>query len=161
MKNNFYYLLTASVFDSKYKGGDGIERDTRFNRNFVVNILLGKEFKVGGENKNNLLGLSVKFTYMGGLRYIGFKADESISANYLVWDNEQVFTNQFPNSAIVDFTVTYRKNKEKYSSVWFLMIKNATMAPDYMDPMYDWHKNQVIMDEMAVILPSIGYKIEF
>ncbi|MFN3445674.1 MAG: TonB-dependent receptor [Bacteroidia bacterium] len=35
MSKGFYYMITASVFDAKYTGGDGVWRDTRFNRNFV------------------------------------------------------------------------------------------------------------------------------
>ena len=38
----YYGLLTASIFDSKYKGRDGIERNTAFNNGYVVNVLGGK-----------------------------------------------------------------------------------------------------------------------
>ncbi|MBN2763646.1 MAG: carboxypeptidase-like regulatory domain-containing protein, partial [Bacteroidales bacterium] len=32
LNKGFYYMATASLFRSSYKGGDGIERSTRFNR---------------------------------------------------------------------------------------------------------------------------------
>ena len=31
MHNHYYYLLTASLYESKYKGGDGLWHNTRFN----------------------------------------------------------------------------------------------------------------------------------
>ncbi|WP_157482987.1 hypothetical protein [Geofilum rubicundum] len=45
-------LLAASVFDSKYMGGDGVERHTSFNRTYVFNLLGGKEW---GERTNRIL----------------------------------------------------------------------------------------------------------
>ena len=50
--NNYYILLTTSLFESKYKGGDGIERNTAFNNNYIVNILVGREWKIGSQKKN-------------------------------------------------------------------------------------------------------------
>lgn len=44
LKNGFYYLATASLFESIYKGGDGVERNTRYNTNYVVNLLGSEEF---------------------------------------------------------------------------------------------------------------------
>ncbi|OYT12857.1 MAG: hypothetical protein B6I19_08125, partial [Bacteroidetes bacterium 4572_114] len=62
MNRGFYYLLSASFFDSKYTGGDGIERDAKFNKGYVINVLGGKEWQVGKGHKNiiNLNGRVVK-----------------------------------------------------------------------------------------------------
>jgi hypothetical protein len=38
----YYFLVTASVFESKYTGSDGIYRNTAFNGNYVFNALSGK-----------------------------------------------------------------------------------------------------------------------
>src|SRR5690606_32994572 len=65
---SFYFMSTVSLYDSKYKGSDGIERNTDFNGNFIINGLIGKEFKVG-ENKKNKISLGLKVTYAGGKRY--------------------------------------------------------------------------------------------
>ncbi len=53
-----YYRVTGSVFDSKYRGGDGNWYDTRYNRRFMLNGLAGKEWMmgrdvVGGKRKGN------------------------------------------------------------------------------------------------------------
>jgi hypothetical protein len=49
----------------------------------------------------------------------------------------------------------------KYTGTWYFMIKNALMQPDYSDPFYSRMKNDVIIDEMKMPFPSLGYKIEF
>ena len=47
LTRQYYYLGTVSLFTSEYKGGDGIERDTRFNSGYVINLLGGKEWTDG------------------------------------------------------------------------------------------------------------------
>ena len=61
LKKGFYYLITASVFDSKYKGGDGIERNSLYNKNYIVNLLAGKEWIVG-QRKANLFGANIRYS---------------------------------------------------------------------------------------------------
>jgi hypothetical protein len=158
LKDGYYYLFTASLFDSKYKGGDGKVYSTRFNRGHVINLLAGKEWMV---NERNILSISAKVTYMGGLRYTPALYDESIESQMYIPDNSQAFAGQFPSTTGVDFTISYRINKAKYSGVWFIMVKNAFMQPDYSDPFYDFITNDVIIDKMKMPLPSLGYKIEF
>ena len=46
LDKGFYYLFTASLFESKYKGSDNVWRNTAFNSNYIVNFLGGKEFKL-------------------------------------------------------------------------------------------------------------------
>ena len=66
---DFYFLVTASLYNSKYKSRDGVLRNTKYNGNYAINFLIGKEFKVG-KTKVNTLGINTKFFYNGGRRYI-------------------------------------------------------------------------------------------
>ncbi|HBX52764.1 MAG: hypothetical protein A2275_08930 [Bacteroidetes bacterium RIFOXYA12_FULL_35_11] len=55
LTKNYYYLLTSSLFESKYTAGDGKERNTLFNGNYVVNALGGYKFKVGNYHTLSLI----------------------------------------------------------------------------------------------------------
>lgn len=158
LRDGYYYLFTASLFDSKYIGGDGKEFNTAFNRQHVVNLLAGKEWMI--KNKN-ILGVSAKVTYMGGLRYTPALYEESIAARMYKPDDSQSFNSQFPSTTGVDLSITYRVNKKRYTGMWYFMIKNALLQPDYGDPFYDFISKDVIIDEMKMPFPSLGYKIEF
>ena len=48
---SYFFMFSGTLYESKYVGSDGIERNTSFNGNYVANLLLGKEFKLG---KNKL-----------------------------------------------------------------------------------------------------------
>ncbi len=50
----FYLLGTASIFSAKYKGSDGIERNSTFNNKLVANMLAGKEWKNGTCRKERI-----------------------------------------------------------------------------------------------------------
>jgi hypothetical protein len=67
LHNSFYYLVSGSVFKSRYQGADQIWRSTRFDAGSALNVLTGKEWRVG-QGKNNVLGINLKMTYIGGFR---------------------------------------------------------------------------------------------
>ena len=41
----YYFLVTTSVFDAKYRGSDGVLRNTDFNGKYALNALFAKEIK--------------------------------------------------------------------------------------------------------------------
>lgn len=158
LKDGYYWLFTASIFDSKYAGSDGKEYNTTFNRGKVLNLLAGKEWMI---NNRNILGISAKVTRMGGLRYTPALYDESIAAKRYIPDQSRSFAAQFPSSTVVDLSFTYRVNRDNHTGIWYIMMKNALLQPDYGNPYYDFISKDVIIDQMKIPFPHIGYKIEF
>jgi len=68
LSHGYYYMITGSVFNSQYKGGENIWRNTRYNRIFSFNFLIGKEWQMG-RNKQNVLGLNDRLSSQCGDRY--------------------------------------------------------------------------------------------
>ena len=77
--NGYYGLFTSSIYDSKYTASDDIERNTAFNGKYVLNILAGKEWKVGAK-KINKFSIDVKFTNAGGRAYTPIDLAASMKA---------------------------------------------------------------------------------
>jgi hypothetical protein len=72
---SFFFMVSASVYDSKYLASDGIWRNTSYkgsnisnniDLSYVWNVLAGKEFKIG---KKQVIGVGTKITRAGGRRY--------------------------------------------------------------------------------------------
>jgi hypothetical protein len=158
LNNNFYYLLTTSLFKSTYKGGDGIWRNARYDKGFVVNILAGKEFFL---KKNNVLGLNARLTYMGGERISPIDMEKSFQAKSIIYDESKAFQNQLSSRYNLDLTLTYRINKKKHSSVWAFQLKNALGTPDDYGTFFNRKTNKIEESKATVILPLLSYKIEF
>jgi hypothetical protein len=160
MSKGYYYMLTGSVFESKYKGGDGVWRDTRFNRNYVINFLVGKEWQMG-KNKQNMLSMNLRATNQGGNRYSPINLEASTSAKEVVFDESKAFTKQFSSSFNIHFTASYSINKKNSSREIALKILNVTSQPDFNGYKYNYINNTVDKDLATIMIPNLSYKITF
>jgi len=158
LNDNYYYLFTGTVYNSRYKGGDGIWRDTRFDQDFAFNLLGGKEFS--WNDGSNILGANLRVSYLGGERHSPINPSESRKMEDVRFYERRAFEKKFPDRLIADFTVTYRINHEKYSSIWALQVKNALLAKD-RSYAYNLKTNHVDLVKEGAPLPILSYKIEF
>jgi len=161
MNDGFYYLVTASVFRSTYKGGDGILRDARYDKNFVINFVGGKEWKVGRNQKNNTIGLNGKFSILGGDRITPVDEEATYLAQEVIYDETRAFENRKPNVYYLHFTLNYRKNKPKHASIWSFQVMNALATPEFFGYKYNIKDNTIDRDDQTIVMPGISYKIEF
>lgn len=160
LRKGFYYLFTASVFDSKYKGGDGIGRNSIYNRNYILNLLAGKEWQVG-KNRNNTFSINGRFTFMGGDHYTPLLVDRSVSEGDLVYDYSRAFEEREDPAPVLSFSISYRKNKPKHSSIWSFHLLNATGHKEYRDYEFNLKTGLPEMQYDRIVVPNVSYKIEF
>lgn len=158
LKNGYYFLFTGAFFKSRYKGGDRIDRPTRFDQGYALNALFGKEFIVG--KRGNLLGINARTAYTGGKRYSPVDDLASQIQQEVVFDEYRAFEIQSPSTFIVDLTVTYRTNKLRYSGIWALQVKNLLAAKYYFLD-YNYQTGRVEEANEGFPLPVLSYKIEF
>ncbi|MDR2926742.1 MAG: hypothetical protein LBV41_00840 [Cytophagaceae bacterium] len=88
-----YYTVTASLFDSKYRGGNRGWHNTRYNRRFMANGMIGREWMLG----NNMLGVNLKVTLLGGQRYTPVDEDSTLVHPDLEtqYDESRMYAGQF------------------------------------------------------------------
>jgi hypothetical protein len=158
LTHQYYYLVTISLFDSKYTGGDGIERNSRFNSNYVVNLLGGKEWTV---KKKNILGVNLKATLTGGEYYVPIDLNQSIAEHRQVLDEALAYQPKLTDFYYLDLTLTYRTNHKKFSGIWAIQVKNLlNQKPDIGYVYNDFNQSIEPVKSMGII-PFISYKIEF
>ena len=163
LSNGFYYQLTASVFESKYSTPDGVERNTRFNKNYVGNALIGKEWHVGTD-KNNIISANFRINYLGGNRLEAIDAAKSIANQDIIYGetgNELSYSNKLPDMPIVSVTLSYRKNKPTYSSVWSLQLLNVLQTQDFETDIFNTKAQTIEQKFTQILVPNLSYKIEF
>lgn len=158
MNQGYYYMFTGSVFESKYKGGDGIERNTAYNRNYVFNFLGGKEWMV---RKNNVFSLNGKFSIMGGNRFTPPDNVRSIEREMVVEDASRTYEWQESAKFYLDLSINYRINKKKHAQIFILQVKNLFMQSEVFGWAYNFNDQTVAPQEMTMMYPYISYKIEF
>ncbi|MEX1192291.1 MAG: carboxypeptidase-like regulatory domain-containing protein [Brumimicrobium sp.] len=158
MNKGFYYLVTLSIFDSKYVDGNGIERPTAYNRNAIGNFLIGKEWLI---KKKNLLTANVKYTYLGGSRTHPINEELSLQNKEVVEDYTQAFSVQNPAAHVVSVTTTYRINAKKTSHLISLQILNVSGAKEYLGYQYNFRNHSIDSNTDVILIPNLSYRFEF
>ncbi len=159
INNGFYYLLSGSIFDSKYKTDQGIWYNTRFNKNYLLNALIGKEYRIG--KKQNLLGFNFKVSIQGGDRYSIIDKENSVLEKDVVFDETIPFTEQTKASTIFHFTINYEWYKKNSSHKISLKVLNATNFEEFQGFRYNIRTDQVEKFREALIIPNVSYKFSF
>jgi len=155
---NIYYLATLSLFESKYKGSDGVERNTAFNGNYVVNVLLGKEFAL---NSKSALNIDFKMTYAGGKRYSPIDIEASQAAGTTRYDESKAFSKQLDPFFKADIKFGYRLNWKKVSQEWVFYIENFTNNNNVLMQTYSPTKNEITNVNQLGFFPMMQYRIHF
>lgn len=160
LSKGFYFMITASLFESHYMGGDGVERNTRFNKQYVANVLGGKEWSLG-KQKNNLLSINARLCLLGGdrMEYVDFAASNLAQA--IVFDDSKAFSVQKPASQVLSFSINYRRNKHHHASIWSFQIINALAQKEFEGYAWDSQTQSIVKQEDPFIIPAIAYRIEF
>lgn len=154
----YYYLFTASLFNSSYTGGDGIKRSTMYNRNYIVNLLFGKEWQV---KKHHIFSVNGKLYVMGGNRHIPVDYETSELIHSVIYDYTRAFEEHDPDIYQFDLTLTYKVNHKRYSGSWALQVMNVFGRNEFYGYGYNYKTGCVEKDEVRIIVPSISYKIDF
>ncbi|MEI8202607.1 MAG: TonB-dependent receptor [Bacteroidota bacterium] len=159
----FYALLTGSMYESKYKGSDGVERNTAFNGNYVYNVLLGKEFKLG-KAKRNAFSIDIKYSQAGGRYYTPVDLAASQAARQEVkMGDDYAYSKRYPDFYRLDVKAgfTYNSKKRNRSQSIFFDIQNVTGHKNIFAQQYNPVTKQVNTLYQIGFYPNFVYKIQF
>lgn len=158
----FYSLITTSIFDSKYKGSDGIERNTAFNNGYVLNVLAGKEFKFKPESRYTFT-FDTKLTTAGGRYYTPVDLAASKINQTEVELSELAYSERFDPYFRFDVKFGFKMNskKRKVSHQFFMDIQNVTNRDNIFARRYNRQTNQVNNAYQLGFFPDFMYRIQF
>jgi len=159
LNNNFYLTLSSSVYQSKYTALDGIERNTRFNGNYMMTFITGKDFV--SDNKKRTFGINLKTIYAGGLRTTPIDLAASQAKGYTVFNEYQANTLRNPDYFRTDLRLSMKWNKRKITSTLSLDIQNVTNRQNVYHEYYDEDENKIKYSYQTGLIPILNYKIEF
>ncbi len=156
--NNDYYLVTLSLYDSKYKGSDEIWRNTAFNGSFILNALYGREFPLSA---NSALTLDLKAGWGGGNRYSPIDLAESRRLGYTSYIESTAFSKQFPNYFKGDIKFGFRLNGKRMSQEWQIYVENFSNHQNVLMQQYSRITDNVRTIYQLGIFPMMLYRLHF
>jgi hypothetical protein len=130
---SFFFLFSGTLYDSRYKGSDGILRNTSYNGAYVANVLAGKEFKIGVKH---VLGFGLKVTRAGGKRYGLVDVEETEELKEMVFLDSLFNEPQFADYFRVDLKVSWRLNTEKMTHEIGLDLVNVLNTENVLSLVY-------------------------
>ena len=157
---NYYFLLTSSLFDSKYTTLDGRVYRTRYASNYLLNLLGGKEWMVGRQKKY-ILGTNLKFTYNGGLRYTPIDLEASIMNGGRINIPNRTFTAQVKPYIRLDLGISFKINLPNTTHSFLFDIQNVLDYKNIDRPFYNSDAMEIQNLTQNGIIPFVTYRWEF
>jgi hypothetical protein len=147
----FYFLVTTSLFQSRYEGSDNIERNTAYNTQYVANGLFGKEFSLGSKQK--FLSINLKVTTIGGkyLTPIDFEASQKYGRT--IYKEGEAYTEKQDPYFRTDLKIAYRKEYKKSTLEIALDLQNVTNNQNIFSQSYNPRTNTIVTQYQQGFFP--------
>lgn len=158
--DDWFLLVTNSIYQSQYTAVDGREYNTRYNGNYATTIAGGKEFKVG-KSKNNILSITSRGSWAGGRRFTPILLEESILAGYEVYDETAIFRDKQQDYMRLDLQISFKRNKKKTTRTWKVDAQNITNRKNLYGEYFDAGTGTIRKSYQMGFIPIISYKVEF
>jgi hypothetical protein len=155
---SYYFLFTTSLFQSRYQGSDKVWRNTAFNNNYIVNLLGGKEFKIG---KAGVLAADIKLTSSGGRYTTPIDLDASRLAGEAVYLDELAYSKRYDNYFRTDFKIGYRLDMKRISQEWLIDIQNVFNNQNIYSEYYNPQTENIDTQYQLGLLIIPQYRILF
>jgi len=161
---SFFFMTTLSLYESRYVGSDGVERNTDFNGNYIANGLIGKEFKTGANDKHKF-AFGLKVTYAGGKRY-GYvdTVATNLQKEIIFLDagyNERRFTNYFRLDIKINYTLNAKKTTHEFGLDFVNALNTQNILGLTYTPNPDNPSEPYAQRNQLGFLPLFYYKIDF
>ncbi len=160
----FFFMATASVFDAKYTGSDGVLRNSDYNTHYSINMLGAREFKIG---KKQTLETGLKLTMAGKRYYTPIDTAQSRIQNDMVVIDSLRNTKTFSSAYMrLDARIVWKLNTKGLTHEIGLDLVNVlnrknilglTYSPNPTNPSAD----PVVEQYQLGFLPLFYYKLDF
>lgn len=161
LHRGFYYMSTVSLYRSLYTAGDGIERSSAFDGNYIVNVLGGKEFKVGSDAKNRVLFVNGKAALIGGQRYTPIDLEASRALGSEVRDDANPFSAKGDDVFFVNLAIGTRRDRAKTTSEFKIDVTNLTNNQAVVTEYFVAGTGNIVKAYQLAMLPNIVYTLKF
>lgn len=158
LHNDLYFLLSGSLYSSRYKALDDVWRNTRFNGQHALSFTAGKEFF---GKKNRVYGINLRTIYTGGFWTTPIDLQESQQLGETRYVESLAFSEQLPDYFRADLRLSLKRNRPKATTTLALDIQNVSNNKNLGGQYYEPRSGQVEKWYMLPLLPVLSYRVEF
>jgi hypothetical protein len=158
--HNWFFMFSASLYDSRLQGGDKKWYNSDFNGNYILNALGTKEFK-WGKKRLNTIGIGGKITFGGGQRYTPYDTTLSQLHEDPVVQNDQRNKSQFKPYFRFDIKLNYRCNTKRYTHEVGIDLVNVAQYKNILRVQYISPQEPAREIYQLGFLPLFYYRLDF
>ncbi len=155
----YYFLTTASLYDTQYKAADGDWYDSAYNYNYTFNVVGGKEFTVGKKG-NNVIGVNARTLLNGGKRATPLDQAFFDQTGEVRIDQQLRNTLELDSYFRLDASIYYRLNRPRVAHRISLDVQNLTNREN-IDTVFYNSEGQLETNFQLELIPFLNYRIEF
>lgn len=160
MSHGYYVLFTTSLFDSRYRGSDGITRNTAFDYKTVVNILVGREWALGGHG--DALTFDTRLSAVGGRYTTPVDVLSSRAKGYEILDTLAYDSQRLSGYFRLDtkFGIRLNSRHRRFSQTFYLDLQNVTNHKNIFLMRYNHVSGDVSPVYQIGFFPDVLYRIQ-
>jgi len=158
LSDNYYFMVTTSLFESKYRGSDNIWRNTEFNTNYVVNALGGYQIPI---NKKMAIDINLRVLWSGGKRNPYIDLQQSIVEGEEVYDHSKDYLEREKDYFKLDGRISFKLNGKRITQEWAFDLTNATNNKNVYSKYYDDATKTLKYSYQQGLYPMMLYRINF
>jgi outer membrane receptor for ferrienterochelin and colicin len=153
LAKDFYGLVSATLFRSRYCDYSGQWRDRLYDNRYLFSV-------IGGYKPNNTWEFSLRWTIAGGVPYTPFDIEQSTAANTGIIDKNRINGSRYPDYHSLNIRIDKRFFFQHSSLTLYLSILNAYGRENISNYSWDKVENMQRTSHQWGFLPIIGFEYE-
>lgn len=160
--HGYYGLVSGTYQRAFYRASDLVWRNSAFDAQYIANMVVGKEFKIGKQKRNALYG-DLRFNLHGGLPYVPVDLEASKIVGREVLDYSNAYNQRLGIYKRIDLRLGIRINhrKKRISHHIYVEVINLANFKNDLTEVYDPINEEVIRTKQFGFVPNLFYQIRF
>lgn len=159
--DKYYFIAAGSLYRSLYTSFDGVERPTRFDGRYLLNLTGGREFLKKKERKVIIRGINAHLLWLGGFRGAPVDVAESVVKGYTVYDESDGFPLRQEDYFRIDLRLYQKWNRAGRNSTLSIDLQNVTGRENFAFEFYDFVQEKVETKRQIGLIPIASWRLEF
>lgn len=158
--DDFYFIATASLYQSQYLPSDNVWRSTRYNSNSSFTIITGKEWPLRKKTKPQSFAFDFRMMSTGGVRVTPIDLVKSIAQKRTVYNNALLYDEKLPGFFRIDAQVKWKVQYSKMTGSLILGVQNVTNRKNPVSHSFSTATNSITYRYLFGFVPVFGYKVD-
>jgi Carboxypeptidase regulatory-like domain len=163
LQRGWFLNTNATIFKSQTQGSDEVWRNSRWDANYLANVIFGKEWrKEKRKERFRTLGVSTRLVATGGQRLQTIDYANSVLQEKTVFDATQEYRQDFVDYSRLDARFYWKRSiADRRNMTFAFEIQNLLNKQNLAFYYFDNFTKKVEPKYQLGLIPNISWRLEF